>query len=85
MSSCETVHASAQRGCARDPLQIPIALSFDGEPASRDIAEALRDFALWLTTVGGAFFGVHFVGTSVPEVEAAAHDRMPSAQRASNR
>jgi hypothetical protein len=46
----------------------------DEERGSPDILGAARDFALWLAIVFGAALGVLFVGASVPELRAAAHD-----------
>ncbi|MBL8539516.1 MAG: hypothetical protein JNK68_04005 [Betaproteobacteria bacterium] len=61
----------------RDPLQIPVSLSFDEERTPR-ILEVTRDLALWLGVVSGAALAIFFVGASVPELKAAAHK--PAAQ-----
>lgn len=57
----------------RDPLQIPINLSFNEEPRPR-ILEVTRDLALWLGVVCGAALAVFLIGASVPELNAAAQD-----------
>ncbi|MFO1204217.1 MAG: hypothetical protein U1E63_00380 [Burkholderiales bacterium] len=47
----------------RDPLQIPVSLSFDEERTPR-ILEVTRDLALWLGVVSGAALAIFFVGAS---------------------
>ena len=70
----EGKHPNQSARPARDPLQIPIALSFDEDRAFPGIVRATRDIALWLAVVFGAALGVLFVGASVPELRAAAPD-----------
>ena len=62
---------SARR--ARDPLQIPISLTFDEDRPFPRIREAVRGTMLWLAVVVGAAVGVLFAGAAVPELKAAAH------------
>jgi hypothetical protein len=69
----EEVHPSRSARRGRDPLQIPIVLSFDEDRALPRVLEMTRDFALWLAIVFGAALGVFFVGANVPELRAAAH------------
>lgn len=60
----------ARRG--RDPLQIPISLTFDEDRPFPRIQEAARGTMLWLAIVVGAAVGVLFAGAAVPELKAAA-------------
>jgi hypothetical protein len=64
------MHRDVSARRLRDPLQVPIGLSFDDESAAPSILGAARDFALWLVIVCGAAFGLYFVASSVPELRA---------------
>ena len=76
MSYYEAIHGgghpsrSARR--ARDPLQVPIALTFDEDRPFSRIQEAVRGVMLWLAIVLGAAIGVLFAGAAVPDLKAAA-------------